>query len=125
MDPKGNVMPYRCYFIRNGRIVLGYDINLERLVDAVTHGHAILKMQPKSANFSGIEIWHGESRVYGDDCYADDTGDLTPVVSPFQTGESTMFFGTRFMFHGELTSLVAGPSRRGQGFGPFYADGLP
>ena len=48
-------------------------------------------MQPESADFSGIEIWYGEFRVYGDDGYADDTGSHTPVVSPFQTGESTMF----------------------------------
>jgi hypothetical protein len=124
MDPKRNITPYRCYLIRNGRIELGYDINLKRLADAIAHGHATLKMQPKSSNFSGIEVWYGESRVYGEDCYADDTGDLTPVVSPFQTGESTMFFGTRFMFDGGLMSLVAEPSRRGHGFGSFYADGL-
>jgi hypothetical protein len=104
---------YRCYLVRNGRIELGYDINSERLADAVAQGYAILTMQPPSANFSGIEIWHGGSRVYGDDCYADDTGHLTPVVSPFQTGESTMFFSTRFMFNGDLRSLVPEPHRRG------------
>jgi hypothetical protein len=84
-------MLYRCYLIRNGRIELGYDINSKRLADVIAHGHAILEAQPQSDSFSGIEIWCGESRVYGDDCYADDTGHPTPVVSPFQTGESTMF----------------------------------
>jgi hypothetical protein len=88
---------YRCYLIRNGRIGLSYDICLERLADAVAEGHMILMMQPGSAGFSGIEIWCGGSRVYGDDCYADGTGHF-PVFSPFQTGESTMFFSTRFMF---------------------------
>jgi hypothetical protein len=77
MDPKGNVMPYRCYFIRNGRIGLGYDINLETLAEAIAHEHAILAMQPQSASFSGIEIWYGEFRIYGDDYYADGTGHLT------------------------------------------------
>jgi hypothetical protein len=84
-------MLYRCYLIRNGRIDLGYDINAERLADALAHGHAILTMQPRSTDFSGIEIWYGEFRVYEDDCYADETNYLAPVVSPFQTGESTMF----------------------------------
>ena len=84
-------MLYRCYLIRNGRIGLGYDINLETLAEAKVHGHAILAMQPESASFSGIEIWYGEFRIYGDDCHAGDTGHLTPVVSPFQTAESTMF----------------------------------
>jgi hypothetical protein len=84
-------MLYRCYLIRNGHIELGYDVDLERLADAIAHGHVMLTMQPQSASFGGIEIWCGESRVYGDDCYADDTGHFTPVVGPFQTGESTMF----------------------------------
>jgi hypothetical protein len=95
MGPKGNVTSYRCYLIRNGRIELGYDINSERLADAISQGHAILKIQPQSASFSGIEIWYGESRVHTDDCYADDP--RAPVVSPFQTGESTMFLGTGFL----------------------------
>jgi hypothetical protein len=107
---------YRCYLIRNGRIESGYDIYSERLSDAVAQGQAIIMMQAQPASFSGIEIWCGESRVYGDDCYADDTGHLTPIISPFQTDESTMFFSTRFMFNGELASLGAGPHRRGQGF---------
>jgi hypothetical protein len=91
-------MWYRCYLIRNGRIDLGDDINAERLADAIAHGHKILAMQPQPANFSGIEIWHGELRVYGDDCYADGTGHLTPVVSPFQTSESTMFLARGLYF---------------------------
>jgi hypothetical protein len=107
MDPKGNVTLYRCYLIRNGRIELGYDINSESLADAISRGHAILKMQPQSASFNGIEIWRGESRVHGDDCYADDPG--APVVSPFQTGESTMFLETWFLLNVEQSSSVAGP----------------
>src|ERR1700761_4721837 len=101
---KGDVMLHRCYLIRNGRIELGYDIKLERLPEAIAHGHAILAMQPQSAGFSGFEIWHGGSRVYGDDCYADDTGHLTPVVSPFQTGESTMFLARSLWAAGQRCS---------------------
>jgi hypothetical protein len=86
-------MLYRCYLIRNGRIELGYDINLERRTDVIAHGYETITRQPQSASFGGIEIWSGEFRVYGDDCYADETRHLTPVVGPFQTGESTMFLG--------------------------------
>ena len=81
------------------KVGLGYDVNLERLADAVARGYAILLAQPQSASFSGIEIWYGQTRVYGDDCYAEDTSYFTPVVSPFQTAESTMFFTTGFMFN--------------------------
>jgi hypothetical protein len=38
---------------------------------------------------------------------ADDTGDLTPVVSPFQTGESTMFLAVEPRSQSTMGGMVA------------------
>lgn len=82
---------YRCYLICGGRIAKGDDLDVDTLNEAILHGRMLLATQPQSEHFIGIEIWRGTSLLYSDKCHADDAGCQAPVVSPFQTGESTIF----------------------------------
>jgi hypothetical protein len=58
-------------------------------------GRKLFALQPQTDNFSGIEIWQGASLLYSDQCHAHDTGRPAPIVSPFETSESTMFLTWR------------------------------
>lgn len=82
---------YRCYFIRNGRIAAGEDLEADSVDEAVLAGRQRLTTHPQAASFSGIEIWCGASILHSDGCYGDGTECTAPIGSPFQTGESTMF----------------------------------
>lgn len=82
---------YRCYLICGGRIAKGDDLDVDTLDDAILSGRMLLATQPQADCFTGIEIWLGTSLLYSDKCHADDAGCHVPVVSPFQTGESTLF----------------------------------
>lgn len=55
---------YRCYFTRDGRIVMGASLELETLSEAIAEGHEMLTKQPRDKNLSGIEIWQGTSFLY-------------------------------------------------------------
>jgi hypothetical protein len=82
---------YRCYLVRAGRIAMGDDLNVDTFDEAIARGRKLLAAQPEAENFSGIEIWHRARLLYSDDCYEGNAGDLGPVISPFQTGEGTIF----------------------------------
>jgi hypothetical protein len=82
---------YRCYLVRAGRIAMGNDLNVDTFDEAIARGYKLLAAQPEAENFSGVEIWHRARLLYSDDCYADSAGCPGPVISPFQTGEGTIF----------------------------------
>jgi hypothetical protein len=82
---------YRCYFVRAGRIAAGCDLDADTFDEALVRGRRLLAAQPESEQFSGIEIWHRARLLYSDDGYADDARASSPVISPFQTGEATIF----------------------------------
>jgi hypothetical protein len=84
-----NVM-YRCYFIRDGRIVDGNDLDAETPAEAVAGGRRLLEARAWSGFISGMEIWCGEALVYSDRCHADDTGTQAAISSPFATPETTI-----------------------------------
>jgi len=86
---------YRCYFIRDGRIARGNDFDVRTLRKAKALGRKLFALQSQTDNFSGIEIWQGASLLYSDKCHANDTGHPAPIVSPFETSESTMFLTCR------------------------------
>jgi hypothetical protein len=86
---------YRCYLIRDGRIARGDDFDVRTLWKAKALGRKLFALQPQTDNFSGIEIWQGASLLYSDQCHAHDTGRPAPIVSPFETSESTMFLTWR------------------------------
>jgi len=81
---------YRCYLIRNGRIAIGDDLDVETLPKALAHGRHLIAARSKTDTFSGMEIWCGTSLVYSDACYADGDGPPPEIDSPFQTPESTI-----------------------------------
>ena len=55
---------YRCYLVRDKRIAMGVDLDVDTLDGAVAQGHRLLGAQPETENFSGIEIWQGTSLLY-------------------------------------------------------------
>ena len=81
---------YRCYLIRNGRIAMGDDLDVETLAKALTHGRRLIAARSETETFSGMEIWCGTSLVYSDACYANGDGPAPKIDSPFQTPESTI-----------------------------------
>jgi hypothetical protein len=81
---------YRCYLIRNGRIVEGDDLDVETPAAAVARGRRLIAERSNTAAFSGLEIWCGASLVYSDRCYADDTRSPSAIDSPFLTRETTI-----------------------------------
>jgi hypothetical protein len=86
---------YRCYLIRDGRIARGDDFDVRTLWKAKALGRELFASQPQTDNFSGIEIWQGASLLYSNKCHAHDSGRPAPIVSPFETSESTMFLTWR------------------------------
>ena len=55
---------YRCYLLRNGRIAFGQIIEANSLEDTITASHDLLKQQPPTENFTGIEVWRGADFLY-------------------------------------------------------------
>jgi hypothetical protein len=81
---------YRCYLIRNGRIALGDDVDVDTLTNALAFGRRLMASRSAGGTFSGMEVWSGGTLVYSDTGYAGESGPPAPVVSPFQTAESTI-----------------------------------
>ena len=44
---------YRCYLIRNSRIAIGDDLDVETLGEAITGSRRLLALQPEAEGFSG------------------------------------------------------------------------
>ena len=57
---------YRCYLLREGRIVKAENLDVATLEDAIIAGRQLLTAQAPSRGFRGIEIWHGASLLYSD-----------------------------------------------------------
>jgi hypothetical protein len=81
---------YRCYLIRNGRIALGDDADVETLANALAHGRRLMASRCAGGPFCGMEIWSGATLVYSDAVYAGESAAPAVIFSPFQTAESTI-----------------------------------
>jgi hypothetical protein len=57
---------YRCYLLRDGRIVKAENLDVATLDQAIAAGRRLLADQPRDRIFSGIEIWHGTTMLYAD-----------------------------------------------------------
>ena len=82
---------YRCYLIRNRRIVWGQYLDCHTDDEATASARALWTSHPNGNSFSGIEVWMGATLVHREECYADETGKPEPVASPFETPESTIY----------------------------------
>ncbi len=81
---------YRCYLIRNGRIALGDDADVDTLANALAHARRLMASPSAGGTFSGMEIWNGATLLYSDTGYAGESAAPAAIVSPFQTAESTI-----------------------------------
>ncbi|PPQ30123.1 hypothetical protein [Rhodopila globiformis] len=97
---------YRCYLIRNGRIVRGDNLDAATLEQAVADGRRLLALRSRSGPFSGIEIWSGSTLVYSDTPYGD--AKAAAIDSPFATPDTTMLPDWRPTL-GRLTAAAAPP----------------
>jgi hypothetical protein len=82
---------FRCYFVENGRISWGDDLKASTLAEAIELAQSMRQASLKSDGAPGIEIWQGASLLYQDVHDADWRRYSTPIVSPFDTAESTMY----------------------------------
>jgi hypothetical protein len=55
---------YRCHFTQRGRIVLGENLEVMSLCDAVAAGHQMLVDMAGSQDLDGLEIWDGVKLIY-------------------------------------------------------------
>jgi hypothetical protein len=78
---------YRCYLIRNGRIVWGENLDSPTADDAKAAARALWMSHPDSNDLTGIEVWKGATLV----CRVEQTGKPDPIASPFETAESTIY----------------------------------
>ena len=81
---------YRCYLIRNGRIALGDDVDVDTLAHAMARGRRLMASRSAGGTCSGMEIWSGGTLVYSDTGYAGESAPPAAIASPFQTAESTI-----------------------------------
>jgi hypothetical protein len=82
---------FRCYFIENGRISWGGDLTASTLAEAVELAQDLWQASLKSDRAPGIEIWQGVSLLYQDVQDADQIQSSAPIISPFDTPESTIY----------------------------------
>ncbi len=57
---------YRCYLLREGRIVKAENLDVATLDNAIVAGRELLAAQAPSRGFNGIEIWHAASLLYSE-----------------------------------------------------------
>lgn len=55
---------YHCHFTQRGRVVLGKNLEVDSLPDAVTAGHRILREIAHSQDLDGFEIWEDANLLY-------------------------------------------------------------
>src|SRR5690348_7298459 len=82
---------FRCYFVKNGRISWGEDLIVVTLAEAIELAQDLRQASLKSGEASGIEIWQGASLLYQDVHDADQIQCSAPIISPFDTPESTIY----------------------------------
>jgi hypothetical protein len=82
---------FRCYFVENGRISWGDDLTALTLAEAIELAQDLRQASLKSDRAPGIEIWQGASLLYQDVHDADQIRYSAPIVSPFDTPESTIY----------------------------------
>jgi hypothetical protein len=82
---------FRCYFIKSGRISWGEDLKASTLAEAIELTWDLRQASLKSDKSPGIEIWQGASLLYQDVEEADQIQSSAPIVSPFDTPDSTIY----------------------------------
>jgi hypothetical protein len=82
---------YRCYLIRNGRIAWGEYLDSPTTDEAKASARALWMSHPNGNGFTGIEVWKGATLVHRDEWHADQAGTPSPIASPFETAESTIY----------------------------------
>src|SRR5690348_10527353 len=82
---------FRCYFVENGRISWGEDLKASTLAEAIELAQDLRQASLKSDKTPGIEIWQGTSLLYQDVHDADQIQCSAPIISPFDTPESTIY----------------------------------
>lgn len=55
---------YRCYFTQRGHIILGNDVNVATLPEAIVVGHRLLEQLAVSKGLDGLEIWENAKLLY-------------------------------------------------------------
>jgi len=82
---------FRCYFIEDGRISWGDDLTAPALAEAIECSQDLRQASSKRGKRPGIEIWRGASLVYQDVYDTDRIRSSAPIVSPFDTPDSTIY----------------------------------
>src|ERR1700750_777022 len=82
---------FRCYFVENGRISWGDDLKVSTLAEAIDLAQDLRQASLKSDKSPGIELWQGASLLYQDVHDADRIQCSAPIVSPFDTPDSTIY----------------------------------
>jgi DNA-binding XRE family transcriptional regulator len=82
---------YRCYLLRNGRVAWAEDLDCHTTDEARACAQALLKSLPQGDGSTGIEVWKGATLVHRDECQAGQAWKPGPIVSPFETAESTIY----------------------------------
>ena len=82
---------FRCYFVENGRISWGDDLKASTLAEAIELARDLRQASLKSDKAPGIEIWQGASLLYQDVQDTDRIQHSAPLISPFDTPESTIY----------------------------------
>jgi hypothetical protein len=82
---------FRCYFVENGRISWGDDLKVSTLAEAIELAQDLRQASLKGNKLPGIEIWQGASLLYQDVHDADRIRGSAPIISPFDTPESTIY----------------------------------
>jgi hypothetical protein len=55
---------YYCHLTQRGRVVLGKNLEVDSLPDAITTGYRILKEMAYSEDLDGFEIWEDAKLLY-------------------------------------------------------------
>jgi hypothetical protein len=79
---------YRCYLIRNGRIVWGENHDCHTTEEAKASARTLLMSHPHCNSFTGIEVWKGTTLVYRAELRS---AQAASIASPFDTAESTIY----------------------------------
>jgi hypothetical protein len=106
--PNGEYRQFHCYLIHHGRIAKAEALAEASLAEAVAQGRRLLMADDGTTSGSGIEIWERAALLYSDRCHASDTGHAAPVLSPFQTADSTMMPGLHRSTSPSLARLMFG-----------------
>ena len=82
---------YRCYLIRNRRIVWGEYLDCHTTDEAAAAARTLWMYHPKCNSFDDIEVWHGATLIHRGECHTNEDGKSDPIASPFDSPESTIY----------------------------------